>query len=43
LDVTFYGVRGSTPCAGDSTARYGGNTASVVLGDPGCDPILFDL
>ena len=43
MDVTFYGVRGSTPCAGDSTARYGGNTASVVLSDPGCDPILFDL
>jgi phosphoribosyl 1,2-cyclic phosphodiesterase len=43
LDVTFYGVRGSTPCAGDSTARYGGNTASVVLSDHGRDPILFDL
>jgi phosphoribosyl 1,2-cyclic phosphodiesterase len=43
LDVTFYGVRGSTPCAGDSTARYGGNTACVVLTDPGHDPILFDL
>ena len=43
LDVTFYGVRGSTPCAGESTARYGGNTASVVLSDPGHDPILLDL
>ena len=43
LDVTFYGVRGSTPCAGDSTARYGGNTSCVVLTEPGHDPILFDL
>ena len=43
MDVTFYGVRGSTPCAGESTARYGGNTASVVVSDPGRDPILFDL
>jgi phosphoribosyl 1,2-cyclic phosphodiesterase len=43
LDLTFYGVRGSTPCAGESTARYGGNTASVVVSDPGHDPILFDL
>jgi len=43
LDVTFYGVRGSTPCAGDSTARYGGNTACVVLTDPDHEPILFDL
>ena len=43
LDVTFYGVRGSTPCAGDSTARYGGNTASVVLESAGHDPILLDL
>ena len=43
LDVTFYGVRGSTPCAGDSTARYGGNTSCVVLTEPGHEPILFDL
>jgi phosphoribosyl 1,2-cyclic phosphodiesterase len=43
LDVNFYGVRGSTPCAGESTARYGGNTACVVLSSPGHEPILFDL
>ena len=41
--VTFYGVRGSTPCAGEATARYGGNTASVVLTEDGFDPILLDL
>ncbi len=43
MDVTFYGVRGSTPCAGDSTARYGGNTACVVVTEPGHDTILLDL
>ncbi len=43
MDVTFYGVRGSTPCAGPSTARYGGNTACVVITQPGQDTILLDL
>lgn len=43
MEITFYGVRGSTPCAGEGTARYGGNTASVVLRDEGYDPILLDL
>jgi phosphoribosyl 1,2-cyclic phosphodiesterase len=43
MEITFYGVRGSTPCAGDSTARYGGNTASVVITSEGQDPILLDL
>lgn len=43
MEITFYGVRGSTPCAGEGTARYGGNTASVVLHDDGCAPILLDL
>jgi phosphoribosyl 1,2-cyclic phosphodiesterase len=43
LNVTFYGVRGSTPCSCDSTRRYGGNTSCVALEAPGRDPILFDL
>jgi phosphoribosyl 1,2-cyclic phosphodiesterase len=43
LDVTFYGVRGSTPCACDENRRYGGNTSCVVLRSPGADPILLDL
>lgn len=43
MEITFYGVRGSTPCAGESTSRYGGNTASVVLRSEGADPILLDL
>ncbi len=43
MQVTFYGVRGSTPCAGDATARYGGNTASVVITQDDHEPILLDL
>jgi phosphoribosyl 1,2-cyclic phosphodiesterase len=43
LDVTFYGVRGSTPCHGDDTVRYGGNTSCVALRAPGEHPLFFDL
>lgn len=47
LEVTFHGVRGSTPTPGDATRRYGGNTACVVLNASGAtaapDPIVFDL
>ncbi len=43
LDVTFYGVRGSTPCPCDENARYGGNTSCVVVDVPGGQPILLDL
>ena len=36
MQVTFFGVRGSTPCHGDNIARYGGNTSCVALhGDEG--------
>jgi phosphoribosyl 1,2-cyclic phosphodiesterase len=41
--LTFFGVRGSTPSVFDSNARYGGNTASVVLEEADEEPILFDL
>ena len=41
--VTFHGVRGSTPCHGPSTARYGGNTSCVSVETPGADPIVLDL
>ena len=41
--VTFFGVRGSTPCDGPSLARYGGNTSCVVIESPGQDPIVLDL
>jgi phosphoribosyl 1,2-cyclic phosphodiesterase len=43
FDVTFHGVRGSTPCDGDDVARYGGNTSCVSVAVPGHDPVLFDL
>jgi phosphoribosyl 1,2-cyclic phosphodiesterase len=41
--VTFYGVRGSTPCSCDSNRRYGGNTSCVVIESDQRDPILLDL
>jgi phosphoribosyl 1,2-cyclic phosphodiesterase len=41
--VTFHGVRGSTPCHGDDTRRYGGNTSCVSISAPGEDPLLLDL
>lgn len=31
MRATFYGVRGSIPAPGPSTAKYGGNTSSVEL------------
>ncbi|MDG2427975.1 MAG: MBL fold metallo-hydrolase [Acidimicrobiales bacterium] len=43
LDITFFGVRGSTPSPCEENRRYGGNTSCVVLDVPGGDPILFDL
>ncbi|HSL59633.1 MAG TPA: MBL fold metallo-hydrolase [Acidimicrobiales bacterium] len=43
VNVTFYGVRGSTPCSGPDTARYGGNTACVTVERPGEAPIVLDL
>jgi len=41
--VTFWGVRGSTPCDGAQYERYGGNTSCVALESPGHQPIVFDL
>ena len=41
--MTFYGVRGSTPCSCETNRRYGGNTACVALESPGHDPIVLDL
>ncbi len=43
MNITFYGVRGSTPCASESTRRYGGNTSCVLVEASGGDPILLDL
>lgn len=41
--MTFHGVRGSSPCHGPDTARYGGNTSCVSLCAPGHSPVIFDL
>lgn len=43
MQVTFHGVRGSTPCSCEGNHRYGGNTACVSLEVPGSDPVVFDL
>lgn len=43
LRITFYGVRGSTPCSCQANNRYGGNTSCVVLDAPGEDPLVLDL
>lgn len=31
LEINFWGVRGSIPCPGSETVRYGGNTACVEM------------
>lgn len=43
MQVTFYGVRGSTPCDRASIARYGGNTSCVSVDAPGENDLVFDL
>jgi phosphoribosyl 1,2-cyclic phosphodiesterase len=43
LNITFWGVRGSTPCPCELNRRYGGNTACVSIEAPGMDPIVLDL
>lgn len=43
LTVTFWGVRGSTPCPCDANRRYGGNTACVAIETADLDPIVLDL
>tara|TARA_B100001142_G_C14285097_1_gene636555 strand:- start:250 stop:1083 length:834 start_codon:yes stop_codon:yes gene_type:complete len=39
--VRFWGVRGSIPCPGNSTKRYGGNTSCIEIGAGG-QTLLFD-
>jgi len=43
VKVSFHGVRGSTPCHGDDTVHFGGNTSCVSLRAPGEVPVIFDL
>ena len=41
--MTFHGVRGSTPCHGPDTHRYGGNTSCVSLRVGDESPLILDL
>lgn len=41
--MTFYGVRGSTPCPCEANRRYGGNTACVAIEVDGDEPIVLDI
>lgn len=43
MQLTFYGVRGSCPCAGERYRRVGGNTSCVLVSVPGEPPLLLDL
>lgn len=43
VDVTFFGVRGSTPCSSDALSRYGGNTSCVVVRHGDDRPIVLDM
>ncbi len=43
MDISFYGVRGSTPCSCDEIRRHGGNTSCVVVRPRDGDPIILDL
>lgn len=43
LTVSFFGVRGSTPCCCPAVTRYGGNTSCVVLRCDDEPPIICDL
>ena len=41
MKITFFGVRGSTPCAGLEHGQYGGHT-SCVMAEAGDHIIIFD-
>jgi ribonuclease BN (tRNA processing enzyme) len=43
VQVTFYGVRGSCPCAGERYRRVGGNTSCSLLTIEGDLPLILDL
>lgn len=42
VTVSFYGVRGSTPCSSSAMTRYGGNTSCVVVQRHGERPLVLD-
>jgi len=41
IEVKFWGVRGSTPCANSENIKYGGNTSCVQILIPGSDRQLI--
>jgi phosphoribosyl 1,2-cyclic phosphodiesterase len=41
VKVKFWGVRGSIPCPGPLTVKYGGNTACLELRFPGTDRLII--
>ncbi len=41
IAVTFWGVRGSTPCANKENMEYGGNTTCLEISVPGTDEVLI--
>ena len=41
MQIKFWGVRGSVPCPGPNTVRYGGNTSCVEVWC-GEDLLIFD-
>jgi phosphoribosyl 1,2-cyclic phosphodiesterase len=43
VEVTFYGVRGSCPCAGARYRHVGGNTSCVLLTTDGDQPLVLDM
>lgn len=43
IDVTFYGVWGSTALPRADSTRFGGNTSCVVIETPTTKPIILDL
>jgi len=43
MEITFFGVRGSCPCAGDSHRRYGGSTSCVLVRIADSEPLILDL
>ena len=42
LSVTFWGTRGTIPVPGPGTARYGGNTPCISLGDTAGHRVILD-
>ncbi|MEM9467265.1 MAG: MBL fold metallo-hydrolase [Actinomycetota bacterium] len=42
INISFHGVRGSTPCCCPTLQRYGGNTSCVSIEAEDADPIVLD-